>query len=92
LEKRLRALFAPAVARLGWSVKAGESELVSQLRGDLIGALGTVADDEPTQARAQRIIRRLPKGRRCRRPQLIPALVAIVAHTGGSDDYEMFSS
>ena len=58
LEKRLRALIAPAVERFGWSVKAGESELESQLRGDLIGALGTVANDEPdTNARA-RIIRR----------------------------------
>ena len=35
LEKRLRALFAPVVQRFGWSVKTGESELTSQLRGDL---------------------------------------------------------
>jgi len=91
LEKRLRALIAPAVARLGWTVKAGESELASQLRGDLIGALGTVANDEPTQTRAQELFAAHQKGTDDVDRNLIPALVAIVAHTGGSDDYEMFS-
>ena len=92
LEKRLRSLFASAVARLGWSVKAGESELVSQLRGDLIGALGTIADDKPTQARARELFAAYQKGADAVDRNLIPALVSIVAHTGGSDDYEMFSS
>jgi len=92
LEKRLRALFAPAVERFGWSVKAGESELASQLRGDLIGALGTVADDKPTQERARELFAAYEKSAAAVDRNLIPALVSIVAHTGGSDDYEKFSS
>jgi puromycin-sensitive aminopeptidase len=57
----------------------------------LIGALGTVANDEPTQARARELFTAYQKGADTVDRNLIPALVAIVAHTGGSDDYEMFS-
>lgn len=91
LEQRLSALFAPAVERIGWSVKAGESELASQLRGDLIGALGTVADDKQTQERARDLFAAYEKNADAVDRNLIPALVSIVAHTGGSGDYEKFS-
>jgi puromycin-sensitive aminopeptidase len=91
LEKRLCALFAPVVERLGWSVKTGESELASQLRGDLIGALGTLADDKPTQQRARELFAEYEKNSDAVDRNLIPALVSIVAHTGSSDDWEKFS-
>ncbi len=90
LEKRLCALFAPVVERLGWSVRAGESELASQLRGDLIGALGTLAEDKPTQERARRLFAEFEKNGAAVDRNLIPALVSIVAHTGSSADYETF--
>ncbi len=90
LEKRLCALFAPVVERLGWSVRAGESELVSQLRGDLIGALGTVADDRATQARGREMFAAYEINPDAVDRNLIPALVSIVAHTGGAADYEKF--
>jgi puromycin-sensitive aminopeptidase len=92
LEKRLCRLFYPAVERMGWSVKSGESELQSQLRGDLIGALGTVADDKPTQERGRELYSSYEKNRDAVDRNLIPALVAIVAHTGGAGDYEKFSA
>jgi len=91
LEKRLRALLVPAVERVGWSVKTGESDLTSQLRGDLIGALGTVADDKPTQERARELFAAYEKNGDAVDRNLIPALVSIVAHSGGGDDYEKFS-
>ena len=50
---------SPAVARLGWTVRPGEGELESQLRGDLIGALGILANDAATQDRAQGVVCRL---------------------------------
>jgi len=83
-------LFAPVVERLGWSVRAGESELVSQLRGDLIGALGTVADDRATQARGREMFAAYEINPDAVDRNLIPALVSIVAHTGGAADYEKF--
>jgi puromycin-sensitive aminopeptidase len=88
LERRLRALFAAAVERVGWAVKSGESELTSQLRGDLIGALGTVAADQATQERARELFVAYEKNTDSVDRNLIPALVSIIAHTGGAADYE----
>ncbi len=48
----VRDRLTPAVAELGWSPSPGESELTGQLRGDLLGALGTFGDDAKVQARA----------------------------------------
>ncbi|HWH77339.1 MAG TPA: ERAP1-like C-terminal domain-containing protein, partial [Candidatus Binatus sp.] len=90
LEQRLRVLFGAALERLGWSVKAGESELTSQLRGDLIGALGTVAADQATQQRARELFSVYEKHPAAVDRNLIPALVVIVAHTGNGADYEKF--
>ena len=90
LEKRLRALFAAAVERVGWTVRTGESELTSQLRGDLIGALGTVADDKTTQERARELFAVYEKNPESIDRNLLPAIVSIVAHTGGAADYEKF--
>jgi aminopeptidase N len=92
LQKRLRELLTPAVARFGWSVKPGESELESQLRGDLIGALGTIAEDSTCQARGREMFAQYEKAPESVDRNLIPALVSIVAHTGTATDYENFSS
>ena len=88
--KRLRALIAPAVERFGWSAKSGESELESQLRGDLIAALGTLAEDKNCQARARELFSECDRSPDGVDRNLIPALVAIVAHTGDAADYEKF--
>jgi puromycin-sensitive aminopeptidase len=90
LEERLRRLFTPAVERFGWSVKPGESPLESQLRGDLIGALGTLAGDTACQQRAREIFARYEKAPESVDSNLVPALVAIVAHSGAATDYEKF--
>jgi len=90
LEKRLRALFGAAVERVGWTVNGGESELTSQLRGDLIGALATVADDQATQMRARRLFADYENNAAAIDRNLLPAVISIVAHTGSSDDYEKF--
>jgi aminopeptidase N len=90
LSRRLGALFRPAVERFGWSVQSGESELVSQLRGDLIGALGTLAEDRETQKRARQLFAAYENHADSVDRNLIPALVSIVAHSGGDDDYEKF--
>lgn len=90
LAKRLRQLFAPAVARLGWTPRKGENQLESQLRGDLIGALGTVAEDAACQARARELFNQFEDTPEKVDRNLVPALVTIVAHTGTAADYEMF--
>jgi puromycin-sensitive aminopeptidase len=88
----VRELIAPAVERLGWQPQANENPLVSQLRGNLIGALGTVGDDAAVQTRARELY-----GQSRRQPgavdnNLLPALIGIVAHTGSEEDYREFKS
>jgi puromycin-sensitive aminopeptidase len=90
LAAKLRELFAPAVERLGWTPRKGESELESQLRGDLIAALGTVADDKVCQQRARELFAQYGNAPDSIDRNLVPALVGIVAHTGTPQDYEKF--
>jgi puromycin-sensitive aminopeptidase len=90
LEGRLRAVLAPAVERLGWAPKKGEGDLARQLRGDLIGALGTVANDESCRAQAREFFRRYEESADSVDQNLIPALVAIVADSGTAAEYDKF--
>ncbi|MDP2606572.1 MAG: M1 family metallopeptidase [Deltaproteobacteria bacterium] len=90
LQDRIRAIISPAVERLTWSPRGGETELEGQLRGDLIGALGTVGEDGVCQERARVLFAQYEKDARAVDRNLIPALAAIVSHTGGGSDYENF--
>jgi puromycin-sensitive aminopeptidase len=90
LARRLRQLFTPAVERLGWTPRKGESELESQLRGDLIGALGTLAEDQDCQQRGRALFAQYENAPDSVDRNVIPALVAIVAHTGATPEYERF--
>jgi puromycin-sensitive aminopeptidase len=90
LAGRLSVVLSSALARLGWSVQQDEGELESQLRGDLIGALGTVADDAAAQDRARLLFADYEKNRESGDRNVIPALVAILSHTGGQAEYEKF--
>jgi puromycin-sensitive aminopeptidase len=91
-QERLRGILRPAVERLGWSRKEGEAELESQLRGDLITALGTLGEDKSCQERARELYSRYEKEADAVDRNLIPALVSITAHTGNHSDYERFYS
>jgi puromycin-sensitive aminopeptidase len=91
-QERIRAVFNPALQRLTWSPKEGETELERQLRGDLINALGTVGEDKACQQRARELYVQYEKDPTSVERNLIPALVSIVAHTGSGVDYEKFYS
>ncbi|HWP56833.1 MAG TPA: M1 family metallopeptidase [Candidatus Acidoferrales bacterium] len=88
----VRDILKPAFARLGWAPKAGESELESQLRGDLASALGTVAEDEELQEHAKELYRRFAADADAVDRNLVPALVTIVAYTGAESEYDNFCS
>jgi puromycin-sensitive aminopeptidase len=87
---RLRGILLPALKRLGWSPRGGESELDRQLRGDLIGALGTLVEDKACQERARELYAEFEKDPDAVERNLVPALVSIVAHTGREAEYERF--
>ena len=90
LQAEARSLLNPVLERLGWEPKAGESELQSQLRGSLIGALGTQGDDPKVQQRARELYATYKRDPAAVDNNLVPALIAIVAHTGGEADYREF--
>jgi puromycin-sensitive aminopeptidase len=89
-QERIRIIFRPAVERLGWAPTKGEAELESQLRGDLIAALGTIADDRSCQERALALYAQYEKDSAAVDRNLVPALISIVAHSGTGADYEKF--
>ncbi|MEX5212792.1 MAG: M1 family metallopeptidase [Nitrospiraceae bacterium] len=98
IEARDRPAFArlvqeqvqPAVSHLGWSPRQEELGLTAQLRGDLIEALGTLGDDAATQTRAKSLYHAIPQNSGGIDPNLLPALISIVAHTGDGLQYEQF--
>ncbi|HEU4343354.1 MAG TPA: M1 family metallopeptidase, partial [Candidatus Binatia bacterium] len=91
-QTHLRSVLLPAVERLGWSPREGESELQSQLRGDLIAALGILGEDRACQERARRCYADYEKNANSVDRNLVPALISITAHTGDRSDYEKFCS
>ena len=95
LEALVRHRIQPAVAELGWVTRPGESELIRQLRGDLLRALGTIGNDRAVQARAAELYADdgLERGERdsgTLDPNVLPALIAVLAHVGDAARYDEF--
>ncbi len=90
LQARIRTLLEPITTRLGWSPQPGEHALISQLRGDLLGALGTLGDAAATQAEARARYAQYKTDRASVDPNLVPALISITAYAGGPAEYEEF--
>jgi puromycin-sensitive aminopeptidase len=90
LEAFVRDRVGPAVASLGWAPRDGESEGIRQLRGDLIGAQGKLGNDPAIQRRAMELYRAHRHDATAVDPNVVPALVAILAHTGHTARYEEF--
>jgi puromycin-sensitive aminopeptidase len=86
----VREIVGPAAARLGWEPKSGESELVRQLRGTLIGALGTLGDDPGVHRRARELYARFEDNPDSADRDLMPALVNILAYSGDDARYDEF--
>jgi puromycin-sensitive aminopeptidase len=90
----LQALVRDRVGRLvkdlGWDPQAGESDLIRQLRGDLLSALGRKGDDQATQQQAVERYRLYQNDPSVVDPNVMPALVGILAHIGDEARYEEF--
>jgi puromycin-sensitive aminopeptidase len=95
LEALVRDRISPMAAELGWAPRAGESDLTKQLRGDLIRALGTIGNDPGVQALAAEFFEAVTSDLKAGReptvdPNILPALVATLAHVGDTARYEEF--
>jgi puromycin-sensitive aminopeptidase len=90
LERFTRGLVGPAVAELGWAPRAGETDLLRQLRGDLLRALGTLGNDGAGQTRAAELYAAALADARAVDPNVLPALIAILAFSGDATRYAEF--
>jgi len=90
LQAFIRTLLGPITQRLGWTPQPGEHELLSQLRGELLGALGTVGNDPTTQAEAKTRYHQYKANPSAVDRNVVPALVSILAHIGGKAEYDDF--
>jgi puromycin-sensitive aminopeptidase len=90
LQAFIRNLLGPITAHLGWVPQPGEYELISQVRGELIGALGTLGEDATIQTEARSRYTQYRTNRDAVDRNIVPALVSIVAHTGGPTEYDEF--
>ena len=91
LEAFVRGRVGPAVADLGWTPRSGESEGTKQLRGELIGAQGKLGNDPAIQRRAAELYRAYRNDATAVDPNVVPSLVAILAHTGDATRYDEFN-
>jgi puromycin-sensitive aminopeptidase len=91
LEAFVRGRVGPSVTALGWVPRSGESEGTKQLRGELIGAQGKLGNDPAIQDRAAELYRVYRNDAAAVDPNVVPALVAILAHTGDATRYDEFN-
>ena len=90
LQARVHSLLGPTTQRLGWESTDGENDLVGQLRGELLGALGTLGNDATTQAEARARYAEYKTNSESVDRNLVPALVSILAHSGDAAQYDEF--
>ena len=91
LEALVRDRATAAFQALGWTPRPDEDELARQLRGDLVRALGVLGSDPAVQARAAERYEAALADPGAVDPNVLPALIAVVAHTGDARRYEEFS-
>jgi puromycin-sensitive aminopeptidase len=90
LEVLVQDRLGQAVARLGFAPLAGESELTRQLRGELLRAVGTLGNDAAFQARARDLYAGYRDNPSAGDPNVLAALIAVLAHSGGETEYTEF--
>jgi len=92
LAAMIRELVKPTADRLGLAPKsADESVQVKQLRGSLIGVLGTIGDDAQTIKAGQDMFDKWKADRQSIDTNVVPAAVSITAYHGDEKRYEEFS-
>ena len=90
LEALVRDRAMPTFTALGWTPRAGEDELTRQLRGDLVRALGVLGNDPGVQARAAELYRAHVADPGAVDPNVLPALIAVLAYAGDAARYDEF--
>ena len=88
LQAMVRALLAPIVDELGTTRRAGESPLISGLRGSLTESLGTLGGEPAVVERAAASLERILADDPSIDPDLAPALLTVAAVHGDTVRYD----
>lgn len=91
LQSVIRNLLGPAVEKLGWDLRPGDSIQTRELRGALIGTLGTIGNDQGVQTKAVECFEKWKKDKSTVEANVVPALVSILAYTGDAKRYDEFA-
>ncbi|HEY7295506.1 MAG TPA: M1 family metallopeptidase, partial [Dehalococcoidia bacterium] len=89
-ERFVRNRLAEAYATLGWEPRSGESDLTRQWRGQILGAIGTLGNDQAAIDRARELHRRFVDDPAAVDPEVAAACVGIVANAGDTATYDEF--
>jgi len=94
LQHRVAALLRPALERLGIEPSADDSDRDRELRGVLIGALGTVGDDHAIQEGARTLLAFVDRDGSAEAapidPSVLAASITVVASSGDAADFDAF--
>jgi puromycin-sensitive aminopeptidase len=85
-----RHVVKDAYERLGWKASAEESGLNKQLRGMLIGAMGSLANDPEVQHKSAEYYHAYKQDRSSADPDIIGAVIGTLATTGDAALYTEF--
>jgi puromycin-sensitive aminopeptidase len=90
LAKTIHALVKPMADKLGYDAKANESVQTKQLRGSLIGTLGTIGADAAVKTKAEELFTNWKNDKQSVDSNVVPALVSILAYHGDKARYDEF--
>ena len=79
-----------AMAQFGLAPRMGEDELTSQLRGELVRAMGTLGNDPAIQAQVRDVYAAYRREPASVAPDVLTASIAILAHKGGEAEFAEF--
>lgn len=85
-----RDVFAPALTILGLAPDPDDDDRTKQLRGDLVTAMGKLANDLEVQAESQRTVSVGRRNPELVDPALMAAAVSVTASIGDEADFEDF--
>jgi puromycin-sensitive aminopeptidase len=90
LQRFVQDRLGPAAHDLGWAPQRDETDLMRELRSDILRALGTLGNHSDTQQEAAQLYAAEQDRPGTVDPNLLPALVSILAFTGDQTRYEEF--
>jgi puromycin-sensitive aminopeptidase len=83
-------LVGPKYERLGWEAMKGETDLTRRLRGQLIGAMGRLANDSDVIDRCRELVEEMLVDSRPVDPEICRAALFVTAAHGSKPEYQRF--